>query len=134
MDWEACCNKKVVKSITPDLDMATALVKSSNNKLQSEAQLPLNEVTSSSKISLAYDSLRELLEAVALRKGFKVYNHECYTAFLKEVLQESDQGDAFDRIRKIRNDINYYGKEISIAEAQRILKEIKVLRQFVSKL
>ena len=134
MDWEACCNKKVVKSITPDLDMATALVKSSNNKLTSETQLPLNDVTSSSKISLAYDSLRELLEAVALRKGFKVYNHECYTAFLKEVLQESDQGDAFDRIRKIRNDINYYGKEISIAEAQRILKEIKVLRQFVSKL
>ena len=34
------------------------------------------EETAVSKISLAYDSVRELLEAWALNAGFKIYNHQ----------------------------------------------------------
>ena len=134
MDWEECCNKRIAKSVKPDIEMIKSLIKSSKNKLDSESKLEMSDTTAASKLSLAYDSLRELLEALALKNGYKVYNHECYTAFLKEIMKESDKGDEFDEIRKVRNSVNYYGKEISIDEAVNIIERIKSLRIFASNL
>ncbi|MBI2451906.1 hypothetical protein HYV50_02385 [Candidatus Pacearchaeota archaeon] len=128
MDWEECIKRKIAKEVGADLNLIESLIKTSKNKLESGAKLNLDDSTSSSKISLAYDSLREILEALAIKKGYKIYNHECYTYFLKEALNESIKGDEFDEIRKIRNSINYYGKEISILEAKEILKRIIKLR------
>lgn len=133
MDWEECCNKRIAKSIKPDVDIINSLTKSSENKLESESKLIMSDVTASSKLSLAYDSLRELLEALVIKNGYKIYNHECYSAFLKEILEKSDKGDEFDDIRKIRNAVNYYGKHISTEEANEIIISIKNLRIFISK-
>ena len=134
MDWEECCKKRIVKEVNPDLDMAKALEKSSKNKLESADKLEISAVTASSKLSLAYDSLRELLEALALKKGYKVYNHECYAAFIKEVLKDSEKGDEFDDVRKERNNVNYYGKEISVEEAEIVIFMIRKVRSFIEKL
>lgn len=132
MDWKECCSRRIAKDVKPDVDMIASLTKSSRNKLESESKLEMNNTTASSKLSLAYDSLRELLEALALKNGYKIYNHECYTAFLKELMKESYKADEFDDIRKIRNAINYYGKEISPEEANEIIARIKKLGVFVS--
>lgn len=94
----------------------------------------MSEITSSSKISLLYDSLRELLEALAIKNGYKIYNHECYTYFLKEIMHEGSKGDEFDGLRKIRNNINYYGKELSLDESKDILERMKRLRGDISEL
>lgn len=132
MDWEECCNKRIAKNVKPDVDMIISLTKSSKNKLESESKLIMNDVTAVSKLSLAYDSLRELLESLALKNGYKVYNHECYTAFLKEIIKESYKADEFDDVRNVRNAVNYYGKEISPEEAAEIITKIKKLGIFVS--
>lgn len=134
MDWKECCNKRKVKDVKPDMDMIKSLTKSSKNKLESESKLKMNDVTAASKLSLAYDSVRELLEALALKNGYKVYNHECYTAFLKEIIEESNKGYEFDEIRKIRNSVNYYGKDISVEEAEKVIEKIINLRIFISDL
>ena len=134
MDWEECCNKRIVKSVKPDADMMNSLAKSSKNKLESESKLMMSDVTASSKLSLAYDSVRELLEVLALKNGCKIYNHECYSAFLKEIIGESSKGDEFDDIRKTRNAVNYYGKHISTEEANEVITRIKNLRIFISNL
>ena len=131
MDWKECCQKRIVKDVTRDTQMILSLAKTSSNKAISESQLPLNETTASSKLSLAYDSLRELLEALALHKGYKIYNHECYTSFLKEMMMQSNKGDDFDEIRKVRNSVNYYGKDISVEETDKFIAQIKELRAFV---
>lgn len=131
MDWTECCNKRIAKNIRPDGGMIISLIKTSKNKLESQEKLLMNEVTAASKLTLAYDSLRELLEALALKQGYKIYNHECYSAFLKEIIIKSDKGDEFDEIRKIRNDVNYYGKDISIKEAEDVIRRIKKLRMFI---
>ena len=120
--------KRIAKKVKEDKELVGSLIKTSQNKLDSEDKLELSEVTSGSKISLLYDSLRELLEALAIKNGYKIYNHECYTYFLKEILNESIKGDEFDELRKVRNSINYYAKDVSIEEAKDILKRIKVLR------
>jgi len=123
-DWKDCIKDCEVKQISPDIEMASSLLKISNNKLISAKELKLREETSSSKISLNYDSVRELLEAIALINGYKIYNHVCYVSFLKEVLNLSELADEFNSLRIIRNDINYYGKEISIEEAEDVIKRL----------
>ena len=133
-DWKDCLEAFTAKKVKPDDSMIKSLIKTSKNKLDSEGQLVMNNVTAASKISLAYDSLRELLEALSVKKGYKIYNHECYTAFLKEVLNQSDKGDEFDEIRKIRNAVNYYGKEITAEEALKTIERIRKLRNFVNNL
>lgn len=128
MDFEECIKKRIVKEVAQDEELIKSLLKTSKNKLNSQEKLELNEITANSKISLLYDSLREILEALALKNGFKIYNHECYTSFLKEFLNESSKADEFDDLRKIRNSINYYGKEISVQEAKEVLERLKNLR------
>lgn len=122
MDWKNCIGKLLSKKIQPDINLIKSLIKSAEKKIEAEKSLP--DSLSEPKISLIYDALRTLLEALALSNGFKIYNHECYTAFLKEILKESSLGDNFDKYRKLRNAINYYGKEISKKEAKEIIKDI----------
>ncbi len=131
MDWKGCCDGLTAKPIKPDLDMIKSLRKSSKNKLESENRLEMSDITASSKLSLAYDSLRELLEALSVKNGYKIYNHECYTAFLKEVIGKSETADEFDVIRKVRNAVNYYGKDISVEEAGKTIRKIKELINLV---
>lgn len=134
MDWTACKkNKNLVKEVKADKNLMASLVKSSGKKLYSESLLELDNDTASSKISLAYEALRELLEAVALSKGYKIYNHECYCSFLKEVVNESSLGAEFDGFRKIRNAVNYYGKEVTAEEAKATLEKMNLLTEKIKK-
>jgi len=129
MDWNTCLQERQVKQIKQDVEMASSLEKTSANKTFSSNQLEFRDETIAAKISLSYDAVRELLEAIALRQGFKIYNHVCYTAFLKEILTQAQLGEDFDTVRKIRNDVNYYGKEISTEEAKTVLNQIEILRK-----
>ena len=71
---------------------------------------------------------------LSLKKGFKVYNHECYTFFLKEVMKESVKGDEFDEIRKVRNKVNYYGQEITPDKSLEMIEKIRNVRNDVLKM
>ena len=128
MDWQDCCNK-FVKEVKADKPMIHSLIISSKNKFLSEQQLKLSDITAASKVILAYDSVRELLEAIALEQGYKVYNHECYGAFIAEILHLSMLAQEFDSLRKVRNAIDYYGKEISKIEADDIITRIYEVRK-----
>ncbi len=127
MDWEECLKKNISKGVKTDKALIASLLKSSGNKLKSSKRLGLDNVTANSKITLAYDSLRELLEALALSKGYKIYNHECYTSFLREIMNRSDFADKFDKIRKIRNGINYYGETVTTDSAKPIMQKTESL-------
>jgi len=129
MDWEECKNKGFVKEVKIDSNLMNSLIKSSDKKFISSERLGLDETTAPTKISIIYESLREILEAVAIGLGFKIYNHECFCSFLNEVCNEENLSKEFDRFRKIRNRINYYGKNISIGEAKILIKEITQLRK-----
>ena len=127
MDIKEGKKKRIIKEISIDEDKIKSLLKTSANKLQSQELMPLNEITTNSKVSLAYNSLRELLEALSIKNGLKIYNHEGYTAFIKEIIKKSSLGEDFDAVRKIRNSINYYGKTLTIEECQQTLPKIKEL-------
>jgi hypothetical protein len=125
MDLEYYRKKNLVKSIKTDPDLVAALTKTSEKKRLSSEQLQLSDITASSKLTLAYDSLRELLEAAAIKNGLKIYNHEAYTPFIQEILKDSYLATRFDQFRKIRNSVNYYGGDITAKEAEPLIAEIK---------
>lgn len=125
MDWTECKKKGFVKNVKLDNNLINGLTKQSKKKLISSKMMELNDITACSKVSLAYDSLRELLEALAVKKGYKIYNHECYYSFLKEIIKDSLLGEHFDNLRIIRNKVNYYGEDLTIEEAKEILKKIE---------
>jgi hypothetical protein len=133
MDLKGCIDNRLLKRIMPDKSLAASLIESSKNKLATAGKIALDEVSASSIITLCYDSLRELLEALAIQKGYKIYNHECYQALIKEVLKNDDFAMSFDRFRKIRNSINYYGKALATSDAQKIKKEMETLISDIKK-
>ena len=134
MDFKECIKKMLAKDVSRDASLIKSLLMASKNRMESAIRLEMSPITASSKVSLAYDSLREASEALSIGKGYKIYNHECYTAFLKEIMGESDLGDSFDSARKIRNAINYYGRELSEKEASEMVRRIAGIREKVLQL
>ena len=123
--WNECKNDGIIKEIKPDKNMINSLKEIAEIKIHASYELPDKYITA--KISLLYDALREYLECIALSKGYKIYNHECYYSFINDILNKDIEAKKFDRLRKIRNSINYYGRQITIEEGKIILKEITSL-------
>src|SRR3989338_1737754 len=101
-----------VRKRNPDIQLAKTLAKMSGNNLAILRSMEIIDTNASFMMSAYYDALRQLLEAMAVEKGYKIYSHEAYTYFLKNVLNEDTASIKFDRFRKIRNKINYYGKPV----------------------
>ncbi|MBI4739847.1 hypothetical protein HY772_10030 [Candidatus Woesearchaeota archaeon] len=133
MDWKACEKGGLVKGVKIDKNLVTSLIKGASRKLKTQALLGLDADTATSKVSLTYEALREILEAIALSQGYKIYNHECYAAFLREILGESALAGKFNDFRKIRNDVNYYGKDLNVEEAESVLKGMQSLIEAIKK-
>jgi hypothetical protein len=125
MDWRECLRNRTAKDVNPDRNLIISARKIAAIKIESADSLP--EHLFIGKITLLYDALREYLDCIALENGFKIYNHECYSAFLKEVLRMSREADIFDSLRKTRNGINYYGKDVSEEDAKRTINDLMLL-------
>jgi hypothetical protein len=127
LDWKGCKDLMLAKNISPDPNLITFLIASSADRQKTAKMLPINETTKESIISLMYDSLRELLTALAIKHGYKIYNHECYTQFLKSVIIDEKLAYEFDSVRLLRNRLNYYGKKIPLQDAKNRIDEFDVL-------
>ncbi len=138
MDWQECLRKNArpinARLTSKDENLIKSLLESAPLNLDTAKSIVQNEKSYSSVVVLAYDSLRMLLEALSLQKGYKIYNHECYTCFLKEVLKLETFAEKFDPVRIIRNRINYYGKRIGKDEFDVIYNDILYLIEEINKL
>ena len=122
--------KKVIKC-EPDLQKSKSLIKMSQNNFSSIKKIPLTNQYSSIIFTQIYECLRQIIEAIALKEGFKVYSHEAYTHYLKDK-KEISIAEKFDRYRKLRNGINYYGKAVTtqitkeaIYQINKIIEKLK---------
>jgi len=134
MDWNECQRKKLIKKVSHDKYLIDSILQSSRDKYYSSNLIKPEKRTLSSIIILLYDSLRELLEAFALNKGYKIYNHECFTCFLNEIVDERNLSEVFDKLRKVRNGLNYYGRSLSHNDFVLIKGDIIFLLRSINKL
>jgi hypothetical protein len=119
------------RKASPDRQLAKSLVRMSANHLKAMEQMRLTATTSATIMTNYYESLREVVEAIAAIDGYKVYSHEAFTHFLREK-GEHLISIKFDKFRKIRNSVNYYGKTVEVSvtrenvrEIMNIIKELK---------
>ena len=115
-----------VRKATPDLQLVKSLMAMSERQFNTAKLLKIDNITKESVLVMCYEALRELVEALAVKHGYKVYSHEAFTYFLKE-LGEARMSEKFDRYRKLRNGVNYYGKQVPLEEVTAASNEIKML-------
>jgi len=133
MNFEDFIKSKKVRKGTPDMQLAKSLIKMSENHLKSIEDMRLTEVSSATIMTNYYESLREIVEAIASIDGYKVYSHEAFTYFLKEK-GEDLISIKFDNYRKIRNSVNYYGKPVEVGITEANINEIKkIIRELKEK-
>ncbi|MFH1358954.1 MAG: hypothetical protein ABIH37_03645 [archaeon] len=124
MKFEDFTKEGNVKKASPDKALVKSLVITANSDLKFLDRLEINKNSSRKIMVNYYDVLRSILEAISSLDGYKIYSHEAFTYYLKEKSEEV-LSIKFDRFRKIRNSINYYGKNISIDETKENVKDIK---------
>ena len=112
-----------VRLASKDISLAKSLLKSTLNEIKFLNKLKLADESASTLMKSYYDILRKILEAFSAIEGYKVYSHEAFTYFLKEK-GEDVLSIKFERFRKIRNGLNYYGTTISSKEARDIINDM----------
>ncbi len=128
MDFQEFIESQKVILGEKDLQKSKALIKMADNNFKSLQTVPLNKNTASMVFTMYYECLRQILEAVSLMQGYKVYSHEAYTAYLV-TLKEFSISAKFDRLRKLRNGINYYGKAVTEEVTKNTKDEVKEMMQ-----
>jgi len=88
----------------------------------------LDENNISAFVPMAYDSLREILEAICIMNCYKVLSHVCIEKLLETIYPELRWND-FDRFRYIRNSINYYGVKVDLMQGKAIIKNMFTLKK-----
>ncbi len=123
MDLDECFRKGLIKKTRIDEELIKSLIEMSNIKEIAVKTATINKINISAYVSLTYDSLREILEALCILKGYKVLSHICIRELLKDILEDFDY-EEFDRLRWIRNSINYYGEKVEFEQGKEIIKKI----------
>lgn len=116
MYWEECLDEHIVESEKAP-GHVRKLHHQSKNALHTAEKIAATKRTARSKALLAYDAVREILEALAHQEGYVVHNHECYRAFLQEIIGASDVANVFDELRRQRNQLEYDATSIAQDQA-----------------
>jgi len=74
----------------------------------------LTAKTSKTILRELYEGMREYCEAIGYLRGYKFLDHESIGLFLRDILKEDSLFKRFDRYRKLRNGINYYGEDVEL--------------------
>lgn len=128
MDLDDCNKKGFIRKTNVDGELIKSLIEMSNIKEVTVNSAKINNFNISAYVSMAYDSLREILEAICISFGYKVTSHVCLGELLKKLTAEFDYNE-FDRIRYIRNGINYYGTKIELEQGKEINKKIFLMKK-----
>jgi len=127
MNFENSLIEGKVKKVTPNNIRASSLFKSSIQAIETAKLIQLNQNTLKSVLRELYEGLREYCEAIGYLKGYKFLDHESIVFFIRDILKEQSLFKRFDRYRKLRNGINYYGEDIDIETLKEAVIEIPIM-------
>ncbi len=132
MDLDDCYKKNFIKKTRIDKELIRSLIEMSKIKEDSVNNAKIDEINISAFVSMAYDSLRETLEALCILKGYKITSHICLGELLKSLIPEFDF-NSFDRYRYVRNGINYYGTKIDYKQGKEIILKMFKMKSDIKK-
>lgn len=127
MNFENSLANGKAKKVMPNKIRASSIFKSSIQAVETAKIIQLNQNTSKSILRELYEGLREYCEAIGYLRGYKFLDHESIGYFLRDILKEQSVSMKFDRYRKLRNGINYYGENVDIETVKEAIIEIPKL-------
>jgi hypothetical protein len=128
MDLKECFRKGMIKKTYVDEELMDSILEMSNIKENTVRNAGINEENISVYVSMAYDSLREVLEVICISKGYKVLSHVCIGELMRDLINDFEY-EEFDRFRFIRNGINYYGSRIGFSQGKDIIEKIFAMKK-----
>lgn len=121
---------KVLKR-TPDKDLSESLKQDSKQRMD---QSKIEALHPKFRFELAYDSIRELADALLAKDGYKTYSHEAAITYFKELkIIDDAELERLDICRKTRHDSKYYGQELPDKEYQELTAFIKKIHTKIQK-
>ncbi len=124
MSFQQSLELGYVQRVEKDALRSKSLTKSADDSLLSVKELSFKEHNYKTILRELYEALRQYCEAIGYLQGYKFQSHEAITYFLEEELKEKELAPKFDRYRKIRHSINYYGRDISTETVEKALVEV----------
>lgn len=134
MKFEDCLEENKIIKISQDERRAKSLRKVARDRLKYLDKEEITKLNCSFILEHYYSALIEFLHSIALKRGYKILNHLCITSFIREVLNRKDISKEFDKFRKIRNNLVYYGRRLDSKIAKKRIKEIKKIINQVQKI
>ncbi len=125
MDLGECAEK--IREVAPDRERAKSLRALSDAKEGVVADAALMPENVAVYVALMYDALHEALSAHLSMQGYKVTTHICL-GILLEQLDPCFPRERFERYRKARNRINYYGKRLSLERGKAFIAGMRELK------
>jgi len=120
--FEDFLKKGDVRKQARDLNLANALIKSSEKSVRNIMRTTVDDLNAESLLSEIYDAIREIIDSILSLGGYKSYSHEASILFLERFSDISESERLFlDNLRKVRNGIKYYGKEIDSIEVKKVM-------------
>lgn len=133
MELNECERKGFIKKATPSRSLAKSLLEVSEIKDKALDSADFDELSVNAYLPMAYDALREVLEALCILYSYKVTNHVCLGELLKKLEPDFDYA-GFDRFRYARNGINYYGKKVDFEQGKELIGKIRKMRNDIVKI
>jgi len=133
MDFNECLSKGKVKKVTIDELRAKSMIEISRSDLKTSLLIPLKEESKRIIFRELYEIFKTHIEGIGYLKGYKFLDHISITYFLRDVLDETHLSEKFDRYRKLRNGINYYGEDIDFSSTREALETIPRLINYLNK-
>ena len=130
--WNECIENNSAIRISSDNARANSLIETAEERIKLIKDITENNCNF--VFEDYYTSLLELLQALIIKKGYKVLNHLCLGYYLRDVIKKEDMFRIFDDVRYKRNSLTYYGKRMdfetckkTIEKCKKFIKEIKEL-------
>lgn len=119
MNFENSLKERKAKKVALNKIRALSFFTSSLQAVETAKIIQLNKNTSKSVLRELYEGLRGYCEAIGYLNGYKFFDHESISYFLRDYLKEYSIFTKFDRYRKLRNGINYYGEDVDIERVKK---------------
>ena len=123
--WSDCLENQSAVKVSSDNERAKSLIETAEERL--ELIKTINEKNANFVFEDYYTSILELLQALVIKKGYKVTNHVCLGYYLRDILKKDDLFRIFDDCRFKRNSLIYYGKRMEFETAKNAIEKSKRL-------
>lgn len=86
--WNDCIENTTAKKVSPDMERANSLIETAKERIGIIKDI--DKKNCNFVFEDYYTSLLELLQALVIKKGYKILNHLCIGYYLRDVLKRGD--------------------------------------------